>query len=151
MDYCIDTYGSQLSATDVNRIEALRFRIAKILPHPPDIHHDRDRLFIHHGMLPFGRLVEYNIGLTVYKSLHMLLPDYCSLFNQRDGRITRSSARGDLFRANHVSHNFALNSISRFGITVWDRIPLNIRSISNIAEFKTKLYKHLMQSYANEL
>lgn len=39
-------------------------------------------------------------------------------FQLEKSEETRVSSRVDLFRANHVKHNFVLNSISRYGIVL---------------------------------
>lgn len=129
LEYCVDIYGAQLSKQDIERIERLQYKIAKLFCHPPNID-DRKTLFDYLGWISFSALIKYNAYVTVFNCLNNLFPLYCNFF-QRQQSNTRSTTRGDLYQPSGVQHNFGLNSISYFGIKVWEKIPVFIRTSNN--------------------
>ena len=122
VEYRLDVYGPQLSAQDSKRIERLRFRLAKIFPHPQSIT-KRKELFDYLGWLTLDSLITYTVAVTVYKAKCSMLPKYCDSFNCcTSGVVTRPSAHGDFGRPS-LSLNCRKNSISYFGIPAWQELP----------------------------
>ena len=98
--------------------------------------------------LPIEQRIDFKILCLVYKATNGLAPALSHLFkNKSFNRETRASQTGikDLIIPRHKKSTFAARSISVYGPTIWNNLPLNIKSSVNFASFKSSLKTHLFR------
>ena len=96
--------------------------------------------------LPIQERINYKIIVTVYKCIHRLAPNYLSsILTTRDNRL----------RQKQVCHELNTHSCAKvvgkqaFGTRapeLWNKLPLNIRTIPTLQSFKQTLKTYLFQS-----
>ena len=93
--------------------------------------------------LPVKNRIRYKIALTVFKCLHDLAPEYLQnlLCVKSHARNLRSASVDAVFlevpvcsRKTFLDRSFAVS-----GPSVWNKLPADLRSINNIANFKSSL------------
>ena len=98
--------------------------------------------------LPIQERINYKINVTVYKCIHRLAPDYPS-------SILTTRTRDKRLRQKQVCHELNTHSCAKlvgkqaFGTRapeLWNKLPLNIRTIRTLQSFKQTLKTHLFQS-----
>ena len=93
-------------------------------------------------ILPLNKHLEFNKIITVFKARNELAPDYIAkLLITSSSRYNFSKyllprTRIDMFKT----------SFSFSGAFLWNSLPLNIRSISSLSSFKTKLRNYFWDS-----
>lgn len=85
-------------------------------------------IFEYLSWLSFPALVKYHASVTVKR-----LPLYCNFQWQQ-------SKTWDL---NRLRNDFGLNSTPDFGIKVWEKIPVFIRTSNNAKQFKKCCYRYI--------
>ena len=92
--------------------------------------------------------INYKIIVTVYKCIHRLAPNYLS-------SILTTRTRDNRLRQKQVCHELNTHSCAKvvgkqaFGTRapeLWNKLPLNIRTIPTLQSFKQTLKTHLFQS-----
>ena len=98
--------------------------------------------------LPIQERINYKIIVTVYRCIHRLAPDCLSF-------ILTTRTRDNRLRQKQVCHELNTHSCAKivgkqtFGTRVpelWNKLPLNIRTIRTLQSFKQTLKTHLFQS-----
>ena len=98
--------------------------------------------------LPIEQRIDFKILCLIYKATNGLAPALSHLFkNKSFNRETRASQTGikDLIIPRHKKSTFAARSISVYGPTIWNHLPLYIKSSVNFASFKSSLKTHLFR------
>ena len=90
--------------------------------------------------LPVTYRIKFKIALITYKSLNNLAPQYISEMLQQyhPTRNLRSSARGYLTKKRHLN-KYGSRAFSVAAPVIWNDIPLDIRTVETLEQFKTKL------------
>ena len=98
--------------------------------------------------LPIQERINYKIIVTVYKCIHRLAPNYLS-------SILTTRTRDNQLRQKQVCHELNTYSCAKvvgkqaFGTRapeLWNKLPLNIRTIPTLQSFTQALKTHLFQS-----
>ena len=92
--------------------------------------------------LTFPKRVQYHTCTTVYKALHGLDPEYLSDVFTRISMVHNRNLRSvdnDLLRVPTSKTDFYENSFTISATKLWNCIPLNIRNIEGLNEFKRAL------------
>ena len=96
--------------------------------------------------LPIQERINYKIIVTVYKCIHRLAPNYLS-------SILTTRTRDNRLRQKQVCHELNTHSCAKvvgkqaFGTRapeLWNKLPLNIRTIPTLQFFKQTLKTHLL-------
>ena len=95
--------------------------------------------------LPVSYRIEYKILLLTYKTLHGLAPHYVnSMISRRTPtRTLRSSSQQLLHTPRWKLKTFGRRSFANAAPTLWNKLPLVIKSAPNINTFKRKLKTYL--------
>ena len=94
--------------------------------------------------LPVESRTIFKISLFVFKAINKQAPDYiCDMFTSRDSGHSLRSSHGPILDVPFTRQCFAGRSLRIAGPNLWNNLPLEIRTISEISEFKSKLKTHL--------
>ena len=89
----------------------------------------------------------YKVALIVYKSIHSLTPQYIScLFSpvqQSRLFITAQGLTTHLLKIPYTNLKKGEQNISFFGPTLWNSLPLDVRSCPSVESFKRNLKTYL--------
>ena len=142
-DYCCTVWGNGKAIQ--NTICKTQKRIARIILNVP-IKTSSIEMFTKLKWLPFSKRYFYHIVLLIFKSRNNLAPRYISnllTFSNNTSYNLRSIDRKDLVhkkaRTNYLKQSFSYNST-----LVWNKIPSDLRNVSNLYSFKYSLKKYLL-------
>ena len=100
--------------------------------------------------LPVSKRIDFKLLVLVFKAYHGLAPSYiCDLVERYSPRRSlRSSAKNLLQVPQYNLKTYGLRAFSINGPILWNSLPADLRSITCLTLFKTKLKTHLYsQSY----
>ena len=141
-DYACVVWG-RTSDYNINRLIKLQKRAARIILKAHFLTPSSD-MFKELNWLPLDKRVRYHTGLTVYKALNGLTPQYISsLINKvpsTDHKL-RSSSK-ELLSVPKSRTQIYSNSFSINGPKEWNSLPLTVRTSSSLESFKRTLKKH---------
>ena len=134
------------TTANTQRLLKLQKRAARIIL-LADILTPSLRMFNELQWLSFPRRVQYHSCVMVYKALNNLAPDYVKdLFknvSDKHNRNTRSVDKALLHIPRFKTNSFE-NSFSVSAARLWNTIPLEVRTSSNLETFKRSVKNHLM-------
>lgn len=142
-DYACITW-STCSKNEFHKIEKLQKRAARIILKKP-IKTPSIFMFKELNWLSFSNRLKYHIALLVYKSTKGLVPVYISniiQFSSNDTYNMRSKSNIKIKQL-QCNTNFQKKTFSYLSIQVWNNLPLSLKLISNIQNFKRSLKNHL--------
>ena len=142
-DYCCNVWGKGSGVE--HTIFKYQKRIARIILNKPSISHQPVTI-CDLKWLTFKQRYEYHVALLVHKAKHNLAPQYITgllKFSSNTMYSLRSETREDL-QSVKVNTNYLKCSFSYNSRMIWNKIPIHIRSISNLETFKYHLKKHLL-------
>ena len=142
--YCLEVWGPLVTKGDIEKIEGIRNRCAKLLlgTSGSNTLHNREDRFKKLGWLPLPKLVVYRTVLQVYKLLNCGGPTYLrQLLNPIESK-TRQAARKDL-RVPFRETALAQRAYSYIAPTEWNSLPDSIRRMPSISTFKKSLFDYL--------
>ena len=144
-DYGCMIWG-RCTTANIQRLLKLQKRAARIILQA-DILTPSLRMFNELKWLSFPRRVQYHSCVMVYKALNNLAPDYVKdLFknvSDTHNRNTRSVDKALLHIPRFKTNSFE-NSFSVSAARIWNTIPLEVRTSSNLETFKRSVKNHLM-------
>ena len=94
--------------------------------------------------LPIKQRIDFKILLTVYKSRNGLAPPYVDdmLIEYSQDRCLRSSNQ-HLLAKPRINRKIGYGAFSNYGPTLWNLLPLTIKSAATLSAFKSQLKTHL--------
>ena len=138
LSYCISIWGGTCD-THTDQIIKLQKRALRIICNKSFREHTND-LFISCSILKFNDIYRYNLAVYFYKSKQY--ENFISSHNH----FTRN--RNNLVvpfqRLSLTQH-----SVSHMGASVWNSLPLFIRSSASVSIFKARVKKHFLDRYAH--
>ena len=135
--YCIPLWG-QCDKGDLRSLQVLQNMTARhVLKMPPRCH--RDYLFDELGWLTVYQLSIYHSILNVFKIRIHREPEY--LFE----RLSHDNLRGRIIVPN-VRLCLCMKSFCWSGAVFWNKLPEDLRTNSNIAQFKTRLKRWIIEN-----
>lgn len=145
IDYCNALYCG-VSQSCLNRLQLVQNAAARFLTNTPRRQHITPVLFSLHW-LPVSFRVDFKILLFVFKALNGLAPSYLSeLLTIRDsGRSLRSSNQLLLEVPRTKSKHWGDRSFSVAGPRLWNKLPPDMRTITDLGLFKSRLKTHLFR------
>ena len=135
--YSVTVWGR---CSDIDKLEKLQKRSARILLNIKDVRTNSKSLFIMLGWIPLKNMILLKIAVIVYKSLNGLLPQYMrDMFKyiQEVQTRTRNSTQGKLYIPKQ-NHKFRQNTLSYQGPNTWNSIPFEIRRLNMVNNFIKK-------------
>ena len=147
LDYCNSLY-SGISQSSLSRLQLVQNAAARLLTGTRRRDHITPVLASLHW-LPVRFRIQFKILLFVYKALNGLAPPYISelLSYPPTTRTLRSADRGTLAVPTSNKRLRGDRAFAVVGPTLWNNIPLAVRSAPSVDSFKTRL-KTLLYSQA---
>ena len=145
LDYGCLIWG-RCTKSNILRLLKLQERAARLILHA-DLLTPSELMFNELRWLTFPKRVQYHTCTTVYKALHGLAPEYFSDVFTRISMVHNRNLRSvdnDLLRVPTSKTNFYENSFTISATKLWNIIPLNIRNIERLNEFKRALKSYLL-------
>lgn len=124
----------------MRNLNSLVRRAGKILK--PDANLSTDEKLRSLGFLPLKQHLQYNKCLFVFKLLHDKLPNYMNNFFQKSK--TPYGQLHQLFVIPRPRIDKYKHSLSFSGSTMWNKLPIFIKSIHSLARFKQELKKRML-------
>ena len=144
-DYCCTVWGGSIHSQ--NTIYKAQKRVARIILNKPPRTHSQS-LFNELQWLSFSQRYQYHVALLVYKSKNGTVPQYIIDLISFSNNKTYSLRSADknhlttkLTRTNNMKMSFGCISTN-----IWNKIPLEIKNLSNIQSFKRQFKMHLFHS-----
>ena len=145
LDYGCLIWG-RCTKSNILRLLKLQKKAARLILHA-DLLTPSELMFNELKWLTFPKRVQYHTCTTVYKALHGLAPEYLIDVFTRISMVHNRNLRSvdnDLLRVPTSKTNFYENSFTISATKLWNVIPLNIRNIEGLNEFKRALKSYLL-------
>ena len=144
MDYGSTIWG-QCGKININRINKLQKRAARIILHKP-LSTPSQELFNDLHWMTFEERVNYMTAVLTYKAMNNLAPSYLSnLLVPVSNTLaygTRSTTNNNLVIPTHNTELFK-QSFSYSAVTIWNSIPLSLKETPSLQYFKNKAKLYL--------
>ena len=143
LDYCNSLFYG-LPSSSIYRLQKIQNALARVvIPSAKRYHHITPTLRTLHW-LPVEKRITYKIATLTFKTLQAQLPSYLSdlLVPYRPSRYLRSASQ-DLLVVPNIKTAAGRRSFAYAAPTVWNSLPLHIRSSSSLASFHTALKTYL--------
>ncbi|KAI5087761.1 hypothetical protein C0J45_22250, partial [Silurus meridionalis] len=143
LDYCNSLF-SGLSAHSISRLQYIQNSAARMLTSNKKSAHITPILFDLHW-LPVSSRIKYKIILLTYKALNALSPPYLSdlLSSYVPSRSLRSSNSELLWVPRFRLSSAGGRAFSVIAPILWNSLPIALRTITTLTEFKSRLKTHL--------
>lgn len=149
LDYC-NSLLAGLPDTQINKLQKVQTRAAKLVLGCSkfDRPNTKDILKALHW-LPVRARIDFKIALFCFKSLKTTTPTYISdlITYYSPTRELRSSDQHLLNIPITKLKNYGDRAFSKFGPTVWNSLPLSVRTAGSEAVFRKHLKTYLFEKY----
>jgi len=97
--------------------------------------------------LPIDARIKFKIATLTFKAVNTSNPPYlASLLHQHNPCRSLRSASANLLSVTRCNLSFGTRGFRTAAPTVWNSLPLNVRSCKSLATFRKHLKSHLFQS-----
>ena len=142
IDYALPIYGNNLRQIEINRLEQLQYRAAKLVVGALK-YTSREKLNKELGWETIQKRIEY-LGLSIIHKIHVgdtrPLLKKCLTKLDREKKHNLRSKGGYLPYPNYG--NKFLNSFFPYITKIWNNLPTSVKSL-NLLDFKTELKSYL--------
>ena len=143
--YCVEIWGNAKESY-LNPLIKLQKRSVRIITHSHYRSHT-EPLFFKLDILPFGKLVQYRISLTMFKFHHGQVPDSISSIFQLNSDVhSYNTRRKFALRSFRGNHEFIYNTFSFQAVYIWNEISRCVSTNVSFPKFK-KISKAYIQSH----
>ena len=135
----------------INRIQILQNAAARLIMRIPKHNHITETLIYLHW-LPVKQRIMYKTALMVFKALHHLAPPYiCELLTSKQNSLytLRSNDNNLLDVPQSMSVTYGDRNFRNAAPKLWNSLPSELRSCSDIIIFKKLLKTHLFNMAYN--
>ena len=148
-DWIIVTLLYGLSDFQIKKLQRLQNSAARILTKSSKFDHITPVLYDLHW-LPVKLRIHFKILIITFKAYNGLLPSYINnlICEYRPTRSLRSQNSNSL-ETPHIFTSKGENLFSWAGPTLWNKLPLHIRSLNCLTTFKRALKTHIFTNHFN--
>ena len=141
-DYC-NSLLSGIAKTDLTKLQRVLNRLARVVTKSPPFTRSVPLLHSLH-LLPIKYRVHFKICLLTYKALHEEQPVYLRslIAISLPSRSLRSS-RGIALSTPRIKTNTGARAFSSCAPSLWNNLPLSVRSATSVATFRRRLKTYL--------
>jgi len=146
-DYCITIWGKP-NKSSINKVNNLQKRAARLILNKP-VRTPTPGLFKQLKWLSFSDRCKYHTSILIYKTLNNMAPSYMTdiiSFSKNDHYSLWSVKHNDLVLKKKPKTQFFKDSFPYYSISMWNKIPCNIRNSSSIQSFKSQYRKYLFNN-----
>jgi len=143
LDFCNSLYAG-LPDSSIHRLQLVQNSLARVIL--PTIHRRQHitPLLKRLHWLPVPQRILFKTATMTFKSLHAQSPSYLSdLITPYQPSRTLRSASKHLLTVPTVTSAAGRRSFSYFGPTLWNSLPLHLRSCNSLSVFRSKLKTYL--------
>ena len=142
LDYCNSVF-SGIAETDLTKLRRVLNRLARVVTKSPPFTHSVPLLRSLHW-LPVTYRVYFEICLLTDKALHEEQPVYLRslIATFLPSRSLRSN-RGITLSIPRIKTNTGVRAFSSCALSLWNNLPLSVRSASSVATFRRHLKTYL--------
>ena len=141
-DYC-NSLLSGIAETDLTKLQRVLNRLARVVTKSPTFTHSVPLLRSLHW-LPVKYRVNFKICLLIYKALHEEQPVYlCFLIAISLPSCSLRSNRGITVSIPRIKTNTGTRAFSSCAPSLWNNLPLSVRSATSVATFRRCLKTYL--------
>ena len=130
--YCLPLFGG-CNTAELDTLQSLQNRAARIVLNLPSLSH-RQTMFEELKWMTIRQLVAYHTLLPVYRIRVSGQPEYLASL------LTKENARGQILVRNSRLELYRKSFIPR-GSNLWNKLPVNIRTMPTLASFKKAVRK----------
>ena len=143
LDYC-NSLLSGIAETDLTKLQHVLNRLARVVTKSPPFTRSVPLLRSLHW-LPVKYRVHYKICLLTYTALHEEQPIYLRslIATSLSSRSLRSN-RGITLSIPRIKTNTGARAFSSCALSLWNNLPLSVRSATSIANFRRRLKTYLL-------
>ena len=138
------TFWDICSEIHLSKLNSLHRRPAKLLNPDRNLSTDEKQKAL--SILSLQRHLDFNKALLMFKAKRSMVPSYItSLFSECNNRTIRyilHKPRLDLYKTSLVFFVFVF--FWGGGPSVWNTLPIGIKTVETIGRFKRELHTHLM-------
>ena len=142
LDYC-NSLWSGIAETDLTKLQRVLNRLALVVTKSPPFTHSVPLMCSLHW-LPVKHRVHFKICLLTYKALHEEQPVYLRslIAISLPSRLLRSNRGSTLFIL-RIKTNTGARAFSSCAPSLWNNLPLSVRSATSVATFGRRLKTYL--------
>ena len=146
LDYCNSLF-INLPKKDIYQLQKLQNYAARTILKRPTREHATPLLKELHW-LPIHARIDYKVAILVFKCLNGLAPNYLSsmISFYSPSRTLRSSNSFLLTPSTSNYKRLGDRAFSVYAPRLWNKLPINLRTLKNLNTFKTKLKTYLFKN-----
>ena len=147
LDYCNGLYVN-CPAETLDKLQRVQNNAARLVLRVPRSDHISPHLRTLHW-LPIEARITYKIALMTYRAINLSGPSYLSdlISIYTPTRSLRSSADTLTLTPPSTNRSFGERSFSFAAPSIWNNLPLSIRSSDSDSSFRSSLKTHLFRLY----
>ena len=145
LSYCIHIWGSTYG-THLSNLVCLQKKTVRIIAGVPPRTHT-DSLFSDLGILNSKCILNYTVGLFMYKVVHEMVPPIFNMFVLTSDVHSRDTRQSHLFYIPLCKTNRRKMTIAYIGSKLWNIIAANINTHCAIGTFKKTLKTFVLQTF----
>ena len=144
-DYGCVVWG-HCSANNRQRLLKLQKRTARLIL-KAELTTPSKQMFDSLQWIPFPKRIAYHTCIMIYKSLNNQSPEYINSLLSKLSETNVRPLRSSSYDLLHIPRSHSVyydHAFSVYGPTVWNKLPLVIRSANSLCSFKKQLKSYLL-------
>ena len=146
ISYCAEIWGNACQS-NLQKIIVAQKRIIRVVAKVNRLDHTND-LFTKYSILKFVDLVRLKVALIVHKAKFKTLPPTLQIkFNLNSDVVKPTLRSAGHFKITYVRTSLKQRCISIRGVSIYNSLPLNVKSAVNMNIFKKRFKRTAFDSY----
>ena len=150
IDYCSTVWGH---ASNKDKILKLQKRALRLVYNVPPRAHT-DELFKNAKWLSYHDRLKYRTAIQMYKIMHDMAPGYLKDLFRKVSDVSAKQSRSTEADKLYLKPTYYLvsykNTLAYNGVTVWNNLPLGVRTSTSLKEFKRNYINDYFSTNGNQ-